>query len=141
MTDIKTKCTRCKHVCMSSEWVDVPSKRFSGCTEKTCPRCGCRSWYDMTPQVAWCFASGEIEVGDEAPAKLADGSGAIVFAKGPKYALKDRISAVARHGYQPGVLLVPGVPEAKTSEERINALHAFVVWCGKGRKRDGVTFE
>jgi len=139
--NIPVKCTRCRHCCMESEWLYVRTKRYGGCREKTCPRCGCRSYYDCTPQVAWCWPSGLIEIGDAMPADNADGSGAIEVARGPKYALKGQLSAVARHAYSLGQLLVPGVPEAETQEAKADALGAWLDWCGKPKSRDGVTFS
>lgn len=142
MSDTPVKCTRCRHACMSSEWVDVPSKRFGGCTESTCPRCGCRSFYDCTPKIAWCWASGLIEIGDELPADSPDGSGAIEIARGPAYALIAAMEVAARHGYQRGELLVPGVPEAATEREKGDALVAWIAtWRGRKRsRRDTVVF-
>lgn len=141
--NIPVKCTRCRHACMESEWTDVTMKRHPDCTEKTCPRCGCRSYYDCSPQVAWCWATGLIEIGDTLPADSQDGSGAIEIARGPKYALKGKLEAVARHGKGAslGRLLVPGVPEADGQTAKVDALLAWLAWCGKGTVRDGVTFS
>ncbi|KAF7600666.1 MAG: hypothetical protein CGU28_03190 [Candidatus Dactylopiibacterium carminicum] len=137
------KCTRCRHQCPSSDWVNIPSKRFSGCTEKTCPKCGCRSYFDMTPQVAWCWASGLIEIGDQLPADAPDGGGAIEICAGPKFALKGTLAALARRGYE-GQLLVPGVPEASGQRKKADALAAWLNWCAKGngkKSSDGVVFS
>lgn len=141
MSDLKIKCTRCRHSCMKSELLDIPSKRY-GFTQSTCPRCGCKSYYDMTPQVAWCWASGLIEIGDEAPQNNPDGSGVIVIATGPKYALHGHVSAMARHGRGASAsqLIVPGVPEAADSSAALDALNDWLRLCSKGRRRDGVTF-
>lgn len=142
-TDIPVKCTRCRHACMESDWLDVPSKDFGGCTQKTCPRCGCKSYYDCTPQVAWCWASGQIEIGEVLPPDAPDGGGAIEIARGPKFALKGHISVVARHGYREGAgqMLVPGVPEAEDEQAKGDALAQWLSWCGKRKSRDGVTFS
>jgi hypothetical protein len=81
--DIPIKCPRCRHQCMESEWQDKPIKCSDiSATEKVCPKCGCKSYYDMRPQVAWCWASGLIEIGDKAPGDKADGSGVIVIPDG-----------------------------------------------------------
>ena len=138
--DIPVKCARCRHACMESDWIDVPSKWAAGWTQKTCPRCRCGSFYDMSPQVAWCWSTGLIEIGDSMPADSADGSGAIKIAQGPKYALKDLLEVVARHGYTKGQLLVPGVPEADTQREKGDALAEWLAWCGKRKNKDGVVF-
>lgn len=131
---------------MESDWIDMPSRRFGGCTEKACPRCGCKSYYDCTPKVAWCWASGLIGIGDALPPVDPQGGAAIEIAHGPKYALKAQIQAVARHGKGAGAgqLLVPGVPEAESQKDKCNALAAWLAWCGKStwikKNRDGVKF-
>lgn len=142
LANIPVKCTRCSHACMESEWLGVPSKEFPGCTQKTCPRCGCRSYYDCSPQVAWCWASGLIEIGDALPPDEPEGGGAIEIARGPRYALKGQMSAVARRGKgaSVGKLLVPGVPEADTEDAKFEALMRWLAWLGNANERDGVTF-
>jgi hypothetical protein len=131
---------------MESEWQDKPIKTTGiSMSEKVCPKCSCKSFYDMRPQEAWCWASGLIEMGDKAPKDSADGSGAIVIASGPKYALHSVLSAVARwgKGASAGKLLVPGVPEAETMDEAARSLGAWLAWCAKGngkKHRDGVVF-
>lgn len=140
MTDILVKCTRCRNEHMESERVRKP--RCSIASDLCCPRCGGTSFYDMRPQVAWCWASGLIEVGDSMPDDGPDGSGAIQIASGPKAFLTGRLSVVARHGQgaSAGKLLVPGVPEADGQTAKVDALVAFLAWCGKGKPRDGVVF-
>lgn len=140
--NIPVKCTRCRHACMESDWLNVPSKEFGGCTQKTCPRCGCKSYYDCTPQVAWCWASGLIEIGDAMPAGTPDGDGAIEIARGPRFALKGQLRVVARHGKGDGEgqLLVPGVPEAEGQWAKGAALAQWLAWCSGGGGRDGVVF-
>jgi hypothetical protein len=144
--DIPIKCTRCRHQCMESEWQDKPVK-CSGIsmTKKICPKCNCKSYYDMRPQVAWCWASGLIEICDKAPEDSANGSGAIVIASGPKSGLYSVLSAVARHGQgvSAGKLIVPGVPEADTADGAVDMLRAWLIWCAKGngkKHRHGVEF-
>lgn len=56
--------------------------------------------------IAYFWASGLIEFGRKTP------PGAIPIASGPSKPLRTMVSVCARHGYQEGVLLVPGVPEA-----------------------------
>jgi hypothetical protein len=144
MTYLHIKCTRCRHACMESDWIDIPSKDFGGCTQKTCPRCGCKSYYDTTPQVAWCWASGLIEIGEHAPAYSSDGSAAIVIAEGPKYALKGVIDVAARHGQGAleGKLLVPGIPDAPNDKAALRALDQWLEWNRKFKRgrRDGVVW-
>ncbi|WP_245704060.1 hypothetical protein [Oryzisolibacter propanilivorax] len=111
-------------------------------SDLVCPRCGCKNYYDCTPQVAWCWASGLIEIGDSLPPNEPGGSGAIEIAAGPKYALKGQLSALARHGKgaSAGMLLVPGVPEAEGQRAKGDALALWLAWCSRPKSRDGVSF-
>ena len=146
---IPVQCTRCRHKHSSAERDLRPVPRRSTSeiqmNEEVCPRCGCKSFYDLTPQVAWCWATGLIEIGDAMPADKADGSGAIEIARGPKCALKVRLEVAARHGQgaSGGQLLVPGVPEAESGDARVDALIEWLAWCRKtqSRRKDGVTFS
>ena len=146
--DTLVKCTRCRFQHREAERLLKPRPRKSvnglQVSDTCCPRCNGKSFYDMRPQVAWCWATGLIEIGDEAPADNQDGSGPIVVATGPKYALKPYLDAVARHGQgaSSGVLLVPGVPEASDSLEAAAALRTWIDWCAKGKsyRRDGIRF-
>lgn len=147
LIDIPVKCTRCRHQCMESDWHDKPVKASGSIsmTEKVCPKCKCKDYYDMRPQWAYCWASGLIEIGDKAPEASADGSGAIVIANGPKSSLYGVLEVLARlgRGASVGKLLVPGVPEAETPEEKADALGKWLNWCaqGNGKKhRHGVEF-
>lgn len=142
MSDIPVKCTRCRHKCMESDWIAVPMAGHPDCREHTCPRCGCRSYYNLTPLVAWCWASGLIEIGEAMPADGPDGGGAIQIATGPSFALRGALSAVARHGQgaSAGKLLVPGIPEAEDEVAKADALAAWLAWCGKRKSPDGVQF-
>lgn len=142
MSDIPVKCTRCRHKCMESDWITVPMTGHPDCREHTCPRCGCRSYYNLTPLVAWCWASGLIEIGEAMPAANADGGGPIHIASGPSFALRGKLSTLARHGKaaSEGKLLVPGVPEAQGQQAKADALAFWLAWCDKRKGRDGVQF-
>jgi len=129
---------------MESDWLDKPVKTSGSIsmTEKVCPKCSCRSYYDMRPKVAWCWASGLIEIGDAVP------DDAIKIAGGPLSGLQVVLGAMARHGQglSAGKLLVPGVPEADPGEEgaRLAALNIWLAFCAKGndkKHRYGVVFE
>lgn len=147
MSDIPVQCTRCRNKHQESERTSNPRARRSTSGiqmyYRCCPRCGCKTYYDLSPQVAWCWATGLIEIGDVLPADKADGSGAIEIAQGPKANLKARISALARHGQgaSAGKLLVPGVPEADGQKAKAEALATWLAWCAKRKSRDGVTFS
>lgn len=86
---------------------------------------------ERSPQVAWCWASGLIEIGDAMPADNPDGSGAIQIARGPRHALVRALDALARHGQglSDGKLLVPGVPEADGGNAAVDALVKWLAWC------------
>lgn len=144
MTDIRVKCTRCRHECMESEWVEkrIPTSHGIGMSVYVCPKCGCKSYYNMQPMIAWCWANGVIEVGECLPEDGDNGGGVIHFATGPKSSLRQVVGTLARQGYS-GQMLVPGVPEASTPKEAIKALIDWVDWAVKGngqKHRHGVVF-
>lgn len=126
MTNIPVKCTRCKHQCLESDWLDKWNKK--GWTDKVCPKCGCKSYYDMRPAVAWCWRDGEIEYGDSAPKDNDDGSGAIVIAKGPRAELVHALNrfATKRHCGELSNMYVPGVFEADTGNQSVQALDLWL---------------
>jgi len=98
---------------------------------------------DMRHQVAWCWASGLIEIGEAMPPDDADGGGAILIASGPKALLEQRLNVLARHGKgaSAGKLLVPGVPEADTQQHKCDALGAWLAWAAGGSNPEGVVFS
>lgn len=129
LTDIPVKCTRrsCGHEHVESE--RIPMVVLDGSATPTgCPKCGRTDYFDMRPQVAWCWASGLIEIGAAVP------RGAILIARGPLSSLKPLVSGRARRGRgeSAGKLLVPGVPEAASQQEAVDALDAWLKWCAKG---------
>lgn len=98
-------------------------------------------WEPTPASVAWCWASGMIEIGEAVP------DGAIKIAEGPMVELKVAVGVAARHGQgrSAGKLLVPGIPEADPNDEaaRGNALATWLDWCAKGngkKHRKGVVF-
>ena len=137
--DILCKCTRCKHTHNESERVHVPHKSEPDMHELVCPKCRCKSFYDMTPSVAFAWASGFIEFGDTVP------DGAIKIAEGAMSRLKSQVGVLARHGQgrSAGRLLVPGVPEAGSEKAKGDALAEWLEWCARGngtKHRNGVVF-
>jgi DNA-directed RNA polymerase subunit RPC12/RpoP len=137
--DIQVQCIRCRYRHLESERQSVDSG--NGFSELVCPRCNCKSFYDMRPQAAWCWSSGLIELGDESAAA----EGGIVIAHGPKAFLHGAIAALARHGRgaSEGTFLVPGVPEAGSQQAKGDALATWLKWCAgnNGHKgRHGVIF-
>ena len=141
--DIPVQCTRCRNKHMESTRTMLPrgNSRGIAMSESLCPRCSCKSFFDLTPQVAWCWASGLIEIGDAMPPDGVNG-GPILIASGPKAALKGKLSVLARHGRgaSSGKLLVPGVPEAENQRAAGDALAEWLTWCGKRKSKDGVVF-
>ena len=144
--DSPVKCCRCRFEHMESERVEKPAPKSKPGTltmnTLVCPACGAKAFYELREQVAWYWASGLIEIGDELPANQPGGGGAIEIARGPKYALRPQIDVVARHGKgeSAGQLLVPGVPEAEGQRAKGDALAAFLKWCNKRKPKDGVVF-
>lgn len=137
MTTNSVQCTRCRNTHVESDRPWKPSR--NGMSHRICPRCGGRSYYDLAPRAAWCFADGIIEFGEECD--LPDG--AILIARGPRAFLSGAVGVVARHGYTPGVLLVPGVPEAENQIKASEALDKWLSWAGKENGTagsHGVTF-
>ncbi len=138
ITDIAVQCTRCRNYHKESERISVPA---NGVNHLVCPRCSCKSFYDLRPQVAWCWASGLIEIGDED--EIPDGG--ILVARGKKAFITGVLAALCRHGRgeSAGKFLVPGVPEATSQDEAVDALSKWILWCAKnnGNKgRHGVEF-
>jgi len=137
--DIPVQCCRCKNKHMESERVYVASAKFKGASESVCPRCNARSYFDMRPMVAYCWASGLIELGETVP------EGAIKLAEGPKANLKVVMDGLARHGQgrSDGTLLVPGVPEAADQHAAGDALRQFIEWAKKCKstRKYGVVFN
>lgn len=140
MSDIPVQCTRCRNKHMESERVSKSREVAGACTiafsDMVCPRCGCTTYYDLRPQVAWCWATGLIEIGDQTP------EGAIEIASGPKANLKGFLEVLARHGQgaSAGQLLVPGVPEADGQKAKADALAQWLKWCAvRASRRKGIT--
>ena len=138
-SDIPVQCVRCRHRHMESERQRVASG--NGLHALVCPRCSCKSFYDMRPQAAWCWSTGLIELGAESDAA----EGSIVIAHGPKAFLHGAISALARHGRgaNEGKFLVPGVPEADDQQAKGNALAQWSKLCARDngqKRRQGVVF-
>jgi hypothetical protein len=74
---------------------------------------------------AYCNRSGVIGFGRKIP------EGYLLIMKGPARKLREEINIAARHGYEKGILLVPGVPEADSEYEALEALFRFKQWLKK----------
>lgn len=51
--------------------------------------------------------------------------GMLLLIRGDRWLVEPVVQAQARHGYEPGVLLVPGIPEAENDVEAMDAAIAF----------------
>lgn len=137
--DTLMQCVRCRNKHTRSE--RVPLGGNDSLSLLVCPRCSCRSYLDIRPQAAWCWASGLIQTGSESEMP----EGAILIAHGPKAYLTGTIGVLARsgRGASEGSYLVPGVPEADDEEAKGEALAKWLKWCAgnNGHKgRHGVVF-
>ena len=85
---------------------------------------------------AYCWQTGLIQI---APGSEAMPEGALPVATGPERALRAALDAAARHGQgkSNGKLLVPGVPEAQSSVEQVDALTNWLDWRGKANGKPG----
>lgn len=87
----------------------------------------------MTTAIAYCWASGEIEIAEEVEDfELPEGT--IIIARGDLAELTLRIDFGARRGYDRGLRLVPGLPEICGSSElddreRVASLTSWAAWC------------
>jgi hypothetical protein len=138
-SDVDVQCTRCrnKHKESERQLQVVGDGRWA----RVCPRCSCKSFFDIRPQVAWCWSSGLIETGNEDALP----EGAILIANGPKAYLSGTIAALARIGCgaNEGKFLIPGVPELDTQKAKSDALAKWLKWCARNnghRGRHGVVF-
>lgn len=73
----------------------------------------------MSESVAYTYTDGMIRFAAKCP------RGALPIAHGDKTQLRAAIEPIARHGHARGVLLVPGMPEAKNASRALNALVVF----------------
>lgn len=82
--------------------------------------------------IAYCWANGQIDFG---PSPHAMPEGAIRIARGTARTVRQEIEAAARHGYEAGVLLVPGIPEAADQQQAGDALELFLLWLKRSERK------
>jgi hypothetical protein len=76
----------------------------------------------------FCDRHGQIKFGSRVPA------GMCLIMRGPESVVRDTMSARARWSYptqrggHDSVMLVPGIPEARTEKQAMDALFRFVDW-------------
>lgn len=132
-SDVDVQCTRCrnKHKESERQLQVVGDGRWA----RVCPRCSCRSFFDIQPQIAWCWQSGLIETGNEDALP----EGAILIANGAKAYLTGTISALGRigRGASEGKFLVPGVPELDDPKAKSDALAKWLTWCARNNGHKG----
>lgn len=80
--------------------------------------------------IAW--RSGRIRVVAKIPL------GACHITSGPEHQLRRLMQATARHGYQRGILLVPGVPEADTDHAAAAAMIRWRDWVTKRQPESAI---
>lgn len=73
----------------------------------------------MSEIKAYAWRSGKVEFGATVP------TDALLVAVGPEEELREEVEVLARHGYDGKTLLVPGIPEARTDPEAMDALFDF----------------
>ncbi|MCF4125015.1 host nuclease inhibitor protein [Methylobacterium sp. SyP6R] len=69
--------------------------------------------------VVYCSRGGVIGIGRRAP------RGTLALISGPGRPLRSIVEVVARHAYTGGDLLVPGIPEATSDVEALEAAGSF----------------
>lgn len=114
--------------------------RICGCTQNRACVGGC-AWVEAdlcsscspAPQLfAYCWATGRIDFGKVVP------EGAIEMARGTSRRVRREIARTARLAYDGKTLLVPGIPEAESSNAAVDALGRHLVWL-KQREGQGFT--
>lgn len=80
--------------------------------------------------IAWCWASGEIEITAYMPKNT------IQIAVGPYEALQNEIAfCIAAHVNGVSELRVPGVAQATTPKSKADAIEAWLSWCAARRTK------
>lgn len=75
-----------------------------------------------TEHVPYCWRSGKIQVGKGCP------KNALPLFRGSEYRLRKLVSATSRHSYDGKRFLVPGVPEAATANDAVDAVIDYRDW-------------
>lgn len=75
-----------------------------------------------TEYVAYCMRSGRIRVGKRCP------QNALPLFRGSEYRLRKLVCATSRHSYDGKRFLVPGVPEAASSNDAVDAVIDYRDW-------------
>ncbi len=78
---------------------------------------------------AYCWRGGIIEFGPRIP------DGALPLDRGTERSVRNRVEPLARRAYRKGVLLVPGIPEAETDEQALEAYRRFVELVRRKRRQ------
>ena len=78
----------------------------------------------MTFLIAYCDRQGIIDFGETLP------EGRMPIHYGDAEELKEKVQVRSRHAYDGKTLLVPGIPEADSEEEALDALARWIEWCG-----------
>ncbi|HEU6436108.1 MAG TPA: host nuclease inhibitor protein [Nitratidesulfovibrio sp.] len=81
-----------------------------------------------TEYVAYCMRSGRIRVGKRCP------KNALPLFRGSAYRLRKLVCATSRHSYDGKRFLVPGVPEAASSNDAVDAVIDYQDWVLSGER-------
>lgn len=81
---------------------------------------------------AWVEPGGRIRVG-VSPQRT---KGARIIAIGPCRSMRNLFHVISRHGWEPGVFLVPGMPEAATPQDAEDALLDWLDWLASHERPD-----
>ncbi|MGN7832628.1 hypothetical protein ACTJI2_13560 [Pseudoxanthomonas sp. 22568] len=85
--------------------------------------------------IAFCWVNGQIEFGRRLP------TGAIEVARGGQDVLEPAVRVLARQGYDGKTLFVPGIPEAQSEKERLDALLAWMRWAAQTKAARRIHFN
>lgn len=82
---------------------------------------------------AWVEPGGRIRVGTGYHRCK---KGSHMVAIGDRRRMRNLFQVVSRHGWEPGVILVPGMPEAATLQDAEDALLDWLDWIAKRERQD-----
>ena len=74
---------------------------------------------------AFVYANGVIRFGARCGNGSVELAKTVSDSKRARAKFRSTLEVCARHGYKPGILLVPGVPEAKNQDDGLEALASF----------------
>ncbi len=79
---------------------------------------------------AFCYRSGQLKFAKKVP------EGVIIIAENITRTQRDKLAIRARMAYDNKTLLVPGIPEADSDDEALDALHRWKNWATKDFQKE-----